>query len=201
MKHINGPYSRSSLTNVQEGDKQPNATDLRVKEIFQILPQTFTITEDEKHHRGSVPVRPDNLGFYTLMAGTSYEVIMENIITVGPGEAGWVVTRSTLNRNGVYLTSGLYDSGYNGVMAAVMHVTSGPMRIKAGTRVGQYLSFDAEALHSYEGSYGIGTEDDVKYTAPPVTAATIDVNTLTEGPKHESVDTGAYGQKIEKGSY
>ena len=92
-----------------------------------------------------------------------YEVIMENKISVGGDEAGFVITRSTLNRNGVFLTSGLYDTGYEGVMAAVMHVTCGPMKIAPGTRVGQYLSFDAEALHEYDGSYGDGKAHDNKY--------------------------------------
>jgi deoxycytidine triphosphate deaminase len=88
---------------------------------------------------------------------------MENVIEVGEGEAGWVITRSTLNRNGVFLTSGLYDSGYHGVMAGVMHVTCGTMKIKPGTRIGQYLSFDSESLSKYDGSYGIGKEHDAKY--------------------------------------
>ena len=84
-------------------------------------------------------------------------------IEVGQGEAGYVITRSTLNRNGVYLTSGLYDTGYNGVMASVMHVTTGLMRIKPGTRVGQYLNFKSENIGSYDGDYGIGKEHDRKY--------------------------------------
>jgi deoxycytidine triphosphate deaminase len=88
---------------------------------------------------------------------------MENIINVGDGEAGWVITRSTLNRNGLFLTSGLYDSGYHGAMAGVLHVTIGPARIKQGTRIGQYLSFNAEALHKYDGDYGIGKDHDQKY--------------------------------------
>ena len=87
---------------------------------------------------------------------------MENIISVGEGEAGWVITRSTLNRNGLFLTSGLYDSGYNGVMAGVLHC-NGPARIMKGTRIGQYLSFDAESLSSYDGDYGIGKQHDDKY--------------------------------------
>jgi hypothetical protein len=48
-------------------------------------------------------------------------------------------------------------------MAGVMHVTVGPMRIKKGTRIGQYLSFDAEMHHLYDGSYGVGKEHDKKY--------------------------------------
>lgn len=162
MKHIMGPTSLSSLSSVQVGDIQPNAVDLRVGKIFTIhTDQMFVLSEDEKVHRGSSLILPDRDGWYDLVEG-SYEIVMENEIEVGDGEAGWVITRSTLNRNNVFLTSGLYDSGYHGVMAAVMHV-GGPMRIKQGTRVGQYLSFSAEQLSKYNGSYGFGSAHDVKY--------------------------------------
>lgn len=162
MKHIMGPASRSTLTNVEQGDVQPNAVDLRLGKIFKINPELFQVSNDDKKHRGTEEMRTDHLGYYTLEPG-HYEVVMENIIHVGEDEAGWVITRSTLNRNGCFLTSGLYDTGYNGVMAGVLHVTIGVARIKQGTRIGQYLSFNAESLHSYDGSYGIGKEHDKKY--------------------------------------
>jgi len=162
MKHVMGPESKTTLTNVQEGDVQPNAVDLRLGKVFEIKTDRFVLSEEEKTHRGSVEILPDRHGWFYLQPG-SYEVVMENIITVGDGEAGWVITRSTLNRNGVFLTSGLYDSGYHGVMAGVMHINVGPVRIQRGTRIGQYLSFNAEALHKYEGSYGIGKAHDEKY--------------------------------------
>jgi len=164
MKHIKGDKSKSTLSNVQPGDVQPNAVDLRLGKVFWIKPEVFVIDEEQKRHRGTLELQPNNDGYYQLDVG-HYEVVMENIIHVGEGEAGWVITRSTLNRNGVFLTSGLYDTGYHGVMAGVMHVTVGPMRIKPGTRIGQYLSFDAEALSAYDGSYGIGKEHDKKYGA------------------------------------
>jgi deoxycytidine triphosphate deaminase len=163
MKHVMGESSRTKLTNVQAEDIQPNAVDLRLGKVYQIENEMFEVSNDNKKHRGSKEIFPDGEGYFTLYPG-SYEVVMENIIQVGEGEAGWVITRSTLNRNGCYITSGLYDSGYHGVMAGVLHVTTGPARIKQGTRVGQYLSFDAEALHTYNGSYGIGKEHDKKYT-------------------------------------
>lgn len=162
MKHIASVTSKSLLTGVQEGDVQPNAVDLRLGKVYRIKNEVFEVTNDSKKHRGSEEILPDVEGFYTLEPG-AYEVVMENIIRVGEGEAGWVITRSTLNRNGCYITSGLYDSGYHGVMAGVLHVTCGTARIKQGTRIGQYLSFDAEALHTYDGSYGIGKEHDKKY--------------------------------------
>lgn len=162
MKHILGPSSKSTLTNVQDGDSQANAIDLRLDKVFRILPNIFEITNDHKKHRGSEEILPDAEDFFALSPG-SYEIVMENIIHVGEGEAGWVITRSTLNRNGCFITSGLYDSGYHGVMAGVLHITVGDARIKKGTRVGQYLSFNAEALSLYDGDYGISKEHDKKY--------------------------------------
>lgn len=173
MKHIMGPSSRSALTNVKEGDVQPNAVDLRLGKVFKLSQSTFVIDEKSKKHRGSFEIQPDANGYYNLPEG-HYEVIMENMITVGHNEAGWVITRSTLNRNGVFLTSGLYDTGYDGVMAGVMHVMVGPMRIQRGTRIGQYLSFDAESLHKYDGSYGKNKQHDQKYQATAIESASVD---------------------------
>lgn len=164
MIHISGPDTTSSLTGVLPGDVQPNAVDLRIGKVFAIRNTDFVLSEDIKQHRGSDEIYPEDVeGWWKLEPG-SYEVVMDNIITVGPDEAGWVITRSTLNRNGVFLTSGLYDSGYNGVMAGCMHVTAGPLVIRRGTRIGQYLSFKAQSLHAYSGSYGISSDHDKKYT-------------------------------------
>jgi len=163
MKHVMGESSRTKLTNVVDEDIQPNAVDLRLDKVFQIQPNIFEISNEHKVHRGSKELIPDADGYFTLYPG-AYEIVMENIIHVGEGEAGWVITRSTLNRNGCFITSGLYDSGYHGVMAGVLHVTVDTAKIKKGTRVGQYLSFDAESLKMYDGSYGIGKEHDKKYT-------------------------------------
>jgi len=162
MINIGGPTARSSLTEVQDGDVQPNAVDLRLGKVYWIKPQTFTIDEDQKVHRGSELMEIDEDGYYNLGVG-HYEVVMDNEITVGEGEAGFVITRSTLNRNGVFLTSGLYDTGYNGVMAGVMHVAVGLMKIKPGTRIGQYLCFEAEQTSIYSGDYGKGKAHDQKY--------------------------------------
>tara|TARA_R100000908_G_scaffold38031_1_gene17518 strand:+ start:295 stop:786 length:492 start_codon:yes stop_codon:yes gene_type:complete len=162
MKHIQSPNSRSTLTNVEQSDIQPNAVDLRVDKIFKVSTKEFIISEDSKEHRGSEEIEPDMDGWFYLEPG-HYEVIMQNKINVGNNEAGWVITRSTLNRNGLFLTSGLYDTGYQGVMAGMVHVNIGPARIKKGTRIGQYLNFEAESIKVYDGSYGTGKEHDKKY--------------------------------------
>lgn len=163
MLHIMASDTGSTLTEVQEEDIQPNAVDLRVAKIFKILDAEFSISNEEKKHRGSVEMLPYDTNDSWYLEPGSYEIVMENIIHVGEDEAGWVITRSTLNRNGVFITSGLYDSGYHGVMAGAMHVTTGPMWIKKGTRVGQFLLFKSQALKKYDGDYGIGKAHDQKY--------------------------------------
>ena len=164
MINIGGWETTSKLSNVNYAkDVQPNAVDLRLGKVFKIRDNVFTIDEDQKVHRGSEEYEPWEDGYYYLYPG-SYEVIMENEIHVGPDEAGFVITRSTLNRNGLFLTSGLYDTGYEGVMAGVLHVNVGLARIKPGTRIGQYLNWRAEALSSYDGDYGKDKAHDQKYS-------------------------------------
>lgn len=165
MIHLVSKSSTSTLSDYTTDQVQPNAMDLKVDKIFAIKYENmFEISEDGKTHRGSVELKPDSNGWWTLGPGT-YEIIMEGEITIGHDEAGWVITRSTLNRNGVFITSGLYDSGYKGVMAGAMHVTghNGSMRfrIQQGTRVAQFLLFKAEAVNQYDGDYGTGKYDEV----------------------------------------
>lgn len=163
MIHIASNLTNSTVTALQTPDIQPNAIDLRLKKVFKIdSDDVFAIDEQHKKHRGTIEEHPDEEGFFDLMPG-HYEVVMENQVHIGEGEAGWVITRSTLNRNGVFITSGLYDSGYNGVVAGVMHVNVGRMKVKIGTRVAQFLLFKAEALHAYNGDYGVGKAHDEKY--------------------------------------
>lgn len=162
--HLANPFTSSSLSEITEEQVQPNAVDLRVDQIRTMNDSIFQIDEEDKIHRGSTQVIPDDDGYFNLEDGT-YEIIMEGIITIGSDEAGWVITRSTLNRNGCFITSGLYDSGYSGVMAGALHVRGGKTRIKQGTRVGQFLLFKAEALNQYDGDYGLAGDHDNVYKA------------------------------------
>ena len=167
MRHLASHTTKSQLSIFDKKQIQPNAIDLKVDTILKIKKDThFILDEDRKTHRGTEPVSIDSEGYYVLEPG-AYEILMEGEITIGPDEAGWVITRSTLNRNGIYITSGLYDSGYKGVMAGALHVTCGPAMIKKGTRVGQFLLFKAEALNQYDGDYGTGKADDLLYKLTP----------------------------------
>ena len=162
MIHLASSSSSSTLSKFTDDQVQPNAIDLRADKIFKIATGNFKIDEEQKKHRGSIELQPEADGYWHLEEGV-YEIIMEGEVSIGEDEAGWVITRSTLNRNGLFITSGLYDSGYTGVMAGALHVKVGKAIIKPGTRVGQFLLFKAESLSSYDGDYGSGKEHDKKY--------------------------------------
>ncbi len=162
MLHLHNKHG-SFLDDYVDAQIQPNAIDLRLDKVFEIKNNLFAIDEVGKSHRGSSLIQPDLKGYWWLEPGV-YEVVMQGKITIGEGEAGWVITRSSLNRNGVFLTSGLYDSKYVGPMSAAMHVTTGRMSIQKGTRVGQFLLFEAEMLFPYNGSYGYDEEGNIKKT-------------------------------------
>lgn len=157
MKHVLGSSSTTKVTAVQQQDIQPNAVDVRLDRVFKINDDVFEITNESKKHRTTTELFPDEEGFFNLTLG-QYDVIMENTVQVGEGEAGWVVIRSTLLRNGLLLNSGIFDAGFFGTIGGVMHVTVGPARIKKGTRIGQYISFAAESLHTYSGDYGLNAD-------------------------------------------
>lgn len=158
MLHIFTDSCTSSITDIDPEDIQPNAVDLKIDRIFKIESSLFTISKNTKRHRVTTEIEPTDYGW--LIDPGHYEVVMKNKVSIAEGEAGWLVARSTLNRNGVFITSGLYDSGFNGQAAGVMHVTCGPISIEKGARVAQFLLFSAEAAKMYDGDYGI-TKDGV----------------------------------------
>lgn len=164
MLHPLGPHNRVRFTNVDnEKDVQPNSIDLRIDKVF--LPQqgVFILSEEKRVHRGSKELQTkrfqDEDDWWALQPGF-YEIVFKNEIKLPKGEAGFVIPRSTLVRNGVYLATGLYDSGYEGIMVSGLHVTTATFYVKKGTRLAQFLLFEAETLRKYDGAYGSRKQHD-----------------------------------------
>ena len=157
MIHASSKHSNTYISGINEDCIQQNAVDLRIQSVRRILPTMFILDEERKVHRDTQEVPLGEDGYWELQPG-SYEFTTEHIIHVGEDEAGFVITRSTLNRNGVFVTSGNYDSGYRGSQAGCLHVTSGPMKLKPGTRIAQMLLWKAEAIKQYDGDYGLDAD-------------------------------------------
>ena len=151
IKHVMGSAA-SVVTNVDHSMVQPNAVDLRIGKVFQAVPVSrFSLTDEVKGHLQKKEILPDDSGWFHLLPGY-YEVEFQHKVAIGESEAGIVVGRSTLMRNGVTFYSCLYDSGYHGKMVAGMEVRYS-FDFPVGTRVAQFLAVEAESLKLYNGSY------------------------------------------------
>jgi dUTP pyrophosphatase len=170
MKHPIGQNTTTRFNPVLQSEQiQPNAVDLIIDKVFKINRNAFRLGVNDKLHRGSTLIQPslDVIGWdnpaWQLDPGV-YEVLLKGTVSVGPDEAGWIIPRSTLVRNGVFIQSGLYDNSYTGVVGCAMNVTSHTFTVEKGTRIAQFLLFDAESIKMYSGSYGTGTSDDANYS-------------------------------------
>jgi len=168
MIHLASPNSKSFLSQFDPSQVQPNAIDLRVDKLYKFDSDTnFELGElddgtEHKRHAVIHEYKPGKDGWWQLNM-PYYQIIFEGNITVGEDEAGFIITRSTLNRNGLMVRSGLYDSGYSGVMAGFLANAFGTAKIRRGARLGQFLLFKAESLSQYDGDYGTGKAHDTKY--------------------------------------
>ena len=144
---------KSWIRNVKDEWIQPNAVDISADKLFEMNSKTlFRIDEDSKTHRErtEVPIIKD---YWTLNPGT-YDFASNVYVEIPEGIVGWVVVRSSFNRNGVYLGSGLYDSGYKGPICGTLYV-HGTAGLKCGTPVGQFILAKSDSHGTYAGGYNV----------------------------------------------
>jgi len=145
---------------------QPNAIDFTLDKLFTINSENvFVISEEGKEMRGGtelapVPNRSDMKPFWTLTHGV-YDGMSNFVVDLPEGVACELIIRSTFNRNGIFLTSGLYDSGFQGHIGFAIHNRCGDAKIGQGTRIGQIKFVASDRSGMYAGGYnhGEGTYD------------------------------------------
>ena len=143
---------------------QPNAIDFTLDRLFlPITTATFVISEHEKIMRPISEVktfddrralaRGERIEFWNL--SKSYYDGMSDVYVVLPeGVAAMLIIRSSFNRNGIFLTSGLYDSGFEGHIGFVLHNRSpGKTLVAKGTRIGQVMFVASDTAKMYAGGW------------------------------------------------
>ena len=137
----------------------PNAIDFTLDKVFSIDDwNTFVISEEGKTMRGgseqvAVPHRADNTEYWELRSKSVYDGMSNIMVDLPEGVACELIIRSTFNRNGLFLTSGLYDSGFKGHIGFAIHNRSGLARIGVGTRIGQIKFVASDSAGVYAGGY------------------------------------------------
>jgi deoxycytidine triphosphate deaminase len=138
---------------------QPNAIDFTLNKLFTInQSQAFRIDSDEKRMRGGSEVKATfdprfNKEYWTLHAGNCYDGMSDFYVDIPEGVAAMLIVRSTFNRNGIFITSGLYDSGYKGHCGFAIHNNSGIAHIEPNTRIGQIIFVESGTAKLYNGSW------------------------------------------------
>lgn len=153
---------------------QPNAIDFSLDQLFYIEPTITYLSNDKPSvvHKTHVEVqltdafdvrlhnnikeadleRNQKMG-WLLQPNAIYDGVSSVYVKVPEGMCALLIGRSTLNRNAVLLTSGLYDSGFEGNIGFTLHNRSGSTFIEKGTMVGQIMFIKADSAHLYSGSY------------------------------------------------
>lgn len=147
---------------------QPNALDFDCARIFHLdKDDNAFLSETSKKLRGSheMPVIMDGEGenaqeFWHLTNGECYDFTSNFHVRLPQGVAAMLIIRSTLNRCGVFLTSGLYDAGFEGDVCGMLRVAGGDFMLAPNTRIGQIKfirSEDSGILYSGSYSHKQGT--------------------------------------------
>lgn len=149
------------ISGIADVDKQlqPNAIDFTLDVVHEInVYNIFTISEGGKEMKGTSPFEPiksrsDDQLFWFLRHSNVYDGMSDVYVNIPDGVAAMLITRSVFSRNGVFLTSGLYDSGFKGHIGFAIHVRQGDARVYTGTRIGQVIFVESENASQYVGGW------------------------------------------------
>lgn len=158
-------HSKNHVSDVDQTSIQPNAIDIRCSELFQIMAQDMRITIGENVPKKFFPQRALDpqmvlgadekpIRCWKLEPRTSYQFETKHNVKIPEGMCGWLIVRSTLSRNGIIMSGGLYDAGYDGCIGGTIHnLTDGEFFLEENCRIGQFIMSDSESSHLYDGHY------------------------------------------------
>lgn len=138
----------------------PNAIDFTLDRVYNIREDNaFIIDEDNKMMRGvdeRLPVadRATQKMHWNLLGNSVYDCMSDLYVEVPEGVACELIIRSTFSRNGIFLTSGLYDTGFQGNIGFALHNRcNGILKVGIGTRIGQIKFVESASEGTYAGQY------------------------------------------------
>jgi deoxycytidine triphosphate deaminase len=144
----------------------PNAIDFTLDSMSLVLPHSpcFVSEEDRKHRKVIANQLTNNpicasederllVDWWEMQTQSFYDCESKMYVTVPENVACRLVIRSTFARNGVFLNSGKYDSGFTGNVGWTLYNTLGLLYTKPGTRVGQIVFNQAMSEGTYAGHY------------------------------------------------
>lgn len=91
---------------------------------------------------------------FELEHGKSRNILFRESVKIPDNMFALFYQRSSWSRKGVFATSGVYDSGYEGTLGCTVYNMSGDtIKFEEGDRIGQIIFFLADAASSYNGQW------------------------------------------------
>lgn len=138
----------------EEAQIQPNGIDLRVISVSSVF-GTARVPRDGKVDFSKMKVEelPWKDAYVSLKPGESYVVNFREEISVRDGYCAIIVPRSSLLRSGNFVTSALWDTGFQGTLGGVIRPLN-QVEIEYGARLAQVQFHEAKFRGDrYEGRY------------------------------------------------
>lgn len=162
------------IQGIKNPDKQiqPNAIDFTADKAFSVDPnEDFYVSERTKKMRGGELVEPYQTYYeaeptlsWIIPSRDMFDFLSDIYVDLPEGVAAQLVIRSTLARNGLLLTSGLYDSGFKGHIGFLLHnLHHNDAVIAQGTRVGQIIFVSTDKAGLYSGGYNHDEGTELEY--------------------------------------
>lgn len=134
----------------EEKQLQPNSLDLTIKNATLII-DGGVLTENKKlQPRANYSC--ENMGRFEFEAGKAYDIEFNESIEVPDNVMCFITHRSSLNRIGGQITSGIYDSGFKNYLGATLR-TNNKISIEKNCRIATIYFIKADSAFLYQGQY------------------------------------------------
>ena len=140
----------------EEAQIQPNGIDVRVKNVELIGNTSFKLLISGTQHASRIQIDKhivDGEETFRVFPGRAFNFECYEWVTIPAGLVACIYMRSTLNRNGILVGCGLYDSGFSGPVSFTVYPSSNGI-IQVGVRVAQIVFYKSDGESLYSGSYG-----------------------------------------------
>lgn len=143
------------IKNIKDPEKQvqPNAIDFTLDKVMTMDRFDLAIISESKKQMRSTWLEAVRVDSWHLTGQRVYDGTSDVYVEVPEGVAAVLFTRSTFARNGVFILSGLYDSGYKGHIGFTIYTMGGDIAIAPGTRIGQIAFMRADSAGVYAGGW------------------------------------------------
>jgi len=138
---------------ISEEQIQPNGVDFRVQSVTKIYGRALIGVKETKMYDDGYLLKPDAKNRYWIEPASAYEILSDMEIKMPANVVAQIIIRSSYARNGLFLTTGLFDSGYVGKIGATLHNMAVVAQIEQNARIGQVVFHEAQSSHLYDGQW------------------------------------------------